>query len=99
MDEEDAVQAFQAPLQFNIPEGISSAYATNVLVQRTEHEYILTFFEAKAPIILGPNAPFPDRVQADYLCRVIVAAGRMQGFVEVMRQAIELPRPTRQAEE
>ncbi len=99
MSDEEAAPLPQAQLIFNIPEEAMGHYATNMLVQRSEHEYILTFFEAKAPVILDPSQPFPTQVRADYVCRIIVAAGRMPDFVEVLQRSLVPQRPSLIAKE
>ena len=48
-------QAINLPIEWNYPENIVSKYATNLVVPHTEHEFILSFFEARSPVILGTH--------------------------------------------
>ena len=40
----------QVPIEFTVPEHISPLYSTNLVVQFTGREYILSFFFADLPI-------------------------------------------------
>ena len=37
-EEERTVEIRQIPIEFHVPEGVSCQYATNLVVQRSEHE-------------------------------------------------------------
>lgn len=43
------------PLSFHIPEHVVSRYATNFVVQCTGQEFVLSFFEALPPFLLGDS--------------------------------------------
>jgi hypothetical protein len=49
------------PVEWHVPEDVVSGYATNILVQHTEHEFIISFYEAQPPILFGDK---PDEVRA-----------------------------------
>ncbi len=67
-------------------------YATNLVVQHTEHEFIISFFRASPPIMLEPleeakaRALELGKVRAECVARIVVAPGRMPEFVEVLQQ-------------
>ena len=41
------------PVNFLIPDNMVSRYATNLLVQHTEQEFVISYFEARPPVVLG----------------------------------------------
>jgi hypothetical protein len=75
---------------------VRTAYATNMMVQSTDNEFILTFFEASPPLIVG-NTPDERRaaaaqieaVDAIEVARVVIAPGRMQNFIDLLKQQVE----------
>ncbi len=83
------------PIEWHVPENVVSRYATNMVVQHTEHEFIISFFEATPPLAVG--SPEEQRVQlqetksvrAECIIRIIVTAGRMQNFVQVLQGNLE----------
>jgi hypothetical protein len=91
------------PIDWVVPDDIVTRYATNIVVQRSEHEFIISFFEAEPPIIVGPD----DRkekalasiqsVQARCVARIVVAPKRVDDFVRVLTEQIEAAK-TRQKE-
>lgn len=85
--------AIELPIDFHVPEGYVSRYATNLVVQHTEHEFIITFFEIVPPLILGTNKEDKlrnlDAIRAECVGRIIVARDRMPDFVEALRINLE----------
>lgn len=81
----------QVPIEWHISENIDSKYATNLIIQHSEHEFIIDFFEMRHPWILGA----PDRVReqreklesvrAECVARIIVSPDRMQEFINAMQ--------------
>lgn len=74
---------------------VRTVYATNLTVQSSEHEFILSFYEAKVPLFLGPvdeqKAQFEatTEVEARCLSRVVIAAGRFPEFMKVLNEQRE----------
>jgi len=81
----------QVPIEWHISEDIDSKYATNLVIQHSEHEFIIDFFEMRHPLILGD----PDQVReeweklesvrAECVARIIVSPDRMQGFINLIQ--------------
>jgi len=75
------------PIDWHVPDSMVSRYATNITVQRTEHEHIISFFEINPPLIIGPKEAVMaglkemDAVKAICVARVVVANGRMPNFI------------------
>ena len=75
------------PLIFNVPVGIASRYAHHLLVQTTENEAILSFFEVFPPLV-GNLEELKEKlkggVRADCVARVTIARTRYPDFVKAM---------------
>jgi len=81
----------QVPIEWHISEDLDSKYATNLVIQHSEHEFIIDFFEMRHPLILGD----PDQVReeweklesvrAECVARIIVSPDRMQGFINLIQ--------------
>ena len=78
----------KVPLNWHIPEGLTSRYAHHMLVQASEFDVTLSFFELKPPIVLG-DMPLEEQKQivrggitAECVARVTVARGRYSDFVK-----------------
>jgi hypothetical protein len=90
MSEQKQVEHF-IPIDWVFPEDIVSRYATNLVVQHYEHEFIISFFELKRPIMLGEPDEIAAKFQelesapAECVARVIVAADRMPEFIAVLQ--------------
>lgn len=82
-------------LEWNIPDDIVARYATNMIVQRSEHEFIISFFEVKPPLLLGSPEEINEKlskiksVQANCVAQIIVAADKMSSFVEALQKNLE----------
>lgn len=72
------------------PTGLPTLYATNFVVQHTNHEFILTVYEARPPAFLGTSEERQaqlaklEEVNAEPLARIVIAATRMPEFVSVI---------------
>ena len=81
------------PLDWRVPDDLVTRYATNLVIQHTEHEFTIMFFEAKKPVIIGPE-PYVqaklddlDCIPADCVARVVVAPERMGEFAQVFQDS------------
>lgn len=81
----------QLPIEWCYPDDLISRYATNMVVQYTEHEYTISFFEVRPPLLLGTPEQISERlkaidsVKATCVARVIVAADRLQDFIDALQ--------------
>lgn len=83
-----------AHVEWYVPDTIVSRYATNLTVQRGEHDTVISFFEVVPPLIIG--TPEEIRTQLDQLtsvratcfARIVVANGRMPDFVRALQGAV-----------
>ena len=90
-----APSSLQLPLQWHVPDDLVCRYATNMLVQQSEHEFIMWFFEAKMPPIVGTPDEIKTQleqlgsIRADCVARITVAASRMPEFVKVLEDSLK----------
>jgi hypothetical protein len=72
------------PIEWHLPEPGISRYATHMFIQRSDNEFILTFYEVQPPLIIGNESV--TSAQAESVARIIVSPQRMAEFVEMFRQ-------------
>ncbi|MBI4321049.1 MAG: DUF3467 domain-containing protein [Chloroflexi bacterium] len=88
-------QGLALPLEWYVPESIISRYATNMAVQFSGQEFIISFFEARPPLVIGsPDVVKKEleqmqAVRAECVARIIVSKERMPVFVNVLQQQIQ----------
>ena len=94
MAEEAPKENHELPIEWYIPDDMASQYATNMLVQMTSHEFIISFFQLYPPPVLGSPEEQKAKlaamasVRATCVSRVIVAAERMPEFVRVLQETL-----------
>ena len=80
----------ELPIEWNVPDDLVARYATNMVVQKTENEYIISFFEINQPIILAEPEKIEEylkglkSIRANCVARIIVAADKMPSFVSAL---------------
>lgn len=88
-DNTENIGAIEVPIEWYVPDSIISRYATNMVIQHTGQEFIISFFDTKPPIIVGqPTKEILDSlksVRAECIARVIVSPTRMSQFVEALQ--------------
>jgi hypothetical protein len=83
------------PIEWHVPDDLVTRYANNLLVQHTEHEFIVSFFEMLPPLAVGSPEEQAAQLQAigavraECVARVVVSADRMASFVEALRGSYE----------
>jgi len=98
-----AQTAREVPLEFTGDDAIPTAYATNMVVNWTGHEFVLQFYEARPPVLLGTPEQMAKqlestgRVYARCVARVVISESRMPRFVKVLQDHLSLKE--RKAEE
>lgn len=65
------------------------AYATAVVVQHTEDAFVLSFFAAVPPIVLGSH-DVPDTVPAHCVARIVMSPSRMAELVEAVNENLAM---------
>lgn len=85
--DEDSIQI---PIHFNMPVGMPSVYATNMIIQASEHEVIISFFEAQPPLFSDDDTNNIEVLQkvgirADCVAKVTIAKNRISGFAKIIK--------------
>jgi hypothetical protein len=88
------------PIEWFVPDNIVSKYATNITIQRTENEFIISFFEIVPPLFVGSpeyikeNLEKLENIRANCIARIIVSERRMAAFSKTMLDASNRIIPT-----
>lgn len=83
------------PIEWHYPEGLVSRYATNIVVQHTDQEFIISFFEVLPPVVLGSPEEQKAKteqiksVRGECVARIIISVDRMPEFVEALQNNLE----------
>jgi len=93
------------PIDFSSGGELAAIHANNVLIQHTDHEFVITFFEVLPPVV----TPDPARqarelariksVQARAVARIVMSPGRAKEFMAALQDnlanyAARLEQPT-----
>lgn len=92
IEEAQREESLEVPLKLSVPTGISR-YAQHLIVQRSQFEVVLSFFEVVPPVLLGTPEEqkelLKNGVRADCVARIIVANNRYSDFVRAMSSILE----------
>lgn len=83
------------PVDWRIPDDMLGKYATNILVQANENEFVIYFFEISPPILLGSPEEQQAKIErlesikASCLSKIIVSPQRLPEFVKVLQDQID----------
>lgn len=75
----------------NFPDDMPSAWATNLVVQHTKHEFFISFYGIAPPLIVGTDEQKRKQlatiteVKAQPIVKIMLAASRMPEFLQVMQ--------------
>lgn len=81
-------------VRWSIPDTLPTRFATNMLIQSNEHEYILSFFEVRPPLISGSEDEHIAAIEAmgglpaQCVARVAIATTRMHTFIRAFAQTL-----------
>jgi len=95
MSDQELAEGYRVPIEWYYPEDIVSRYVTNMVVQHTEHEFIVSFFEVQPPVLLGDvetrTAQLDEvkSVRANCVARVILAPERLAEFIQVLQDNLD----------
>jgi len=84
----------EVTIEWHVPESIVNRYATNMVVQGTGEEFIISFFELLPPLLFGSPDDLEKlenltSVRAECIARVTVSAERMPKFVQALQLQLE----------
>ncbi len=94
-----APQEREIALTWDVPEDLVSGYATNMLVQIGEHEFFVSFFETRPPVIFNPkDVEKLESVRAECFARIVIAPERMKGFIDALQRQLNTFNEKKKAE-
>jgi len=77
------------PIEWYVPEGLITPFASNMTVQNVENVFKISFFEIKPPMLLGQADPPPSKIRADYISSVIVTPEKLQQFINALQRQLD----------
>ncbi|HEX9988459.1 MAG TPA: hypothetical protein VGE45_08285 [Chloroflexia bacterium] len=98
-EESPQEQKLKLSIAWQQPEGVPTSYVTNFAIQKDDPNYILSFYEIKTPVILGPDDYQLEAVKklghinAEYVARIIVTETRLREFIKVATSYLERETP------
>jgi hypothetical protein len=103
MDDEEQTGTLTFPVQWEVPEKVTSRYATHFVVQQAEHEVYLSFFEIPPPFLFGPPTEGDPSLtlRAQCFARVIVSFDKVPDLIRLLQEVQQQPqivKPHLQAE-
>jgi len=88
-------ESITLPIEWHIPEGLKSQFATNLVIQHTDQEFIISFFEIEKPVLLGSPDEVKSKLEvigkmrANCVARIIVTPKRMEEFIKAMQTNLD----------
>jgi hypothetical protein len=80
------------PIEWYTPDSIITRYASDILVQHSDHEFVISFWELHKPIVLGNEEEEIIKqlegiksVKKECVARVVVAPERMESFIKALQ--------------
>ena len=77
------------PIEWHLPEGKMTPFATNMVVQNIENLFKISFFEIRPSIQFDKSIPPPSKVRADCVASIIVTPDKLSKFIEVLLRQLE----------
>lgn len=85
----------KVPLNWHIPVGLTSRYAHHMLVQASDYEVTLSFFEMKPPVIMA-DTPLEEQkkivkegITAECVARITIAKARYEDFLKAFMGVVK----------
>lgn len=84
------IQAVAVPIEWDVSDSIVARYATNMIVQKLENEFLISFFEIKPPIILGELDNISEKlnemksIRANCVAQIIISEDKMPAIIRAL---------------
>lgn len=85
------------PIEWYVPEGVMTPFASNMVVQFIEDVFKISFFEPKHPIQLDKSKPPPSKIRADCVASVIITPNKLSQFIAVLQEQLDKYNSKKQA--
>jgi hypothetical protein len=93
--ENSSLQQITIPLEWHVPDHISSRYADNVIVQPRKHDIIISFFESQPPLLGGTpeqNRAFLETlssIRAECIGKIVVVPELLPDIIKALQRGYE----------
>ena len=83
------------PIEWYVPEDITSRYSNNIVVQHTDSEFIVSFFETIPPALIGSPENIKaqldnvEKIRSKCVARIIISPGKMKAFIQALNGNLE----------
>lgn len=84
-DQNNTNEFMAVQIEWIVPEGSMTPFASNMVVQAVENAFKLSFFEMKLPIRLDSSQPPPDKIRADCVASVFVTPEKLPKIIEALQ--------------
>jgi hypothetical protein len=91
IEREDLPASITLPVDWHVPEGFPTSYASNMFVQAGEYEMFLSFFLAKPPLLTGSEAENRAKleqlgtIQAECVSSIAVPADLVPKIIQALQ--------------
>lgn len=85
----------QLRINYEVPENVPTRYATHIVAQHGDREFLISFFEVWPPLLLGTPEEIQaqieqtDHVKAKCVARIVVSADRLTEFIQVLQNNLQ----------
>jgi hypothetical protein len=89
-------ESVAASIRWMIPESITPQYATNFVVQRMQHEYLISFFQLLPPLLIGDPEQVLEMLkqnstlEAKCIFQVMIAEDRLSELTALLESGAGL---------
>jgi hypothetical protein len=85
------VETREVPIKWNIPDNIITRFANNVVIQKIENVFKISFFETKPDILLGNlQDTISTEVQADCVASIVMTPDKLAKLTGILQTQLEL---------
>lgn len=88
-------KGYSLPLEWVVPDDVESKFATNILVNHTNHEFKIYFFEAEQPLLSGSEEERKEQlenisgIEAKCVAKIAVPASRFPSMVNALQENLD----------
>lgn len=92
---ENEENSLSLPIEWSVPDDIVTRFVTNMVVQHSDAEFVVSFFEVQPPIFIGSAEDRREKlsqlksIKAKCVARIVVTPDRMEEFVRVLTGNLE----------
>jgi hypothetical protein len=76
----------KVPIKWNISDEMVARYANNVVVNHSETEVVISFFETLPPLLLDKSEPLPEHVDAHCVARIVMTPRQAMKFLGALQK-------------